>query len=127
VGLKTGDLDAVDGAGGGVAGNLLWRDAQIGVHLLGVHAGPVGLRVSGPEKAALNDLVTAKTGAVFDAVLDQVSLFGQGCDLGQQSAEGVNVVGDGGSHFAVFLVLPCRYCLVSDGSVSPNYTTQNLF
>ena len=126
MGLETGDLYAVDGGGGGVAGNLLWRDAQLGIHFLGVHAGPVGLRVRGPEETSLNDLVAAEAGGILDAVLDQVSLLGQGCDLGQQGAEGVNVVGDGGGsvHFAVFLcyLLDCSGC-----SVSPNYTIQDLF
>ena len=107
LGLQAGDLDAVHGAGGGVASNLLWRDAQLGVHFFGVYAGPVGLRVSGPEEAALNYLVAAEAGGILDGILDQVSLLGQGCDLGQQSAKGVNVVDDGGSsHFAVFLWLP---------------------
>jgi hypothetical protein len=33
-------------------------------------------------------------------------LLGQGCDLGEQGAEGVDVVGDGGVHVAGLSVLP---------------------
>ena len=107
LGLLAGDLDAEHGSHFGVTCDLLGSGTQLCKESLAVDHRTVALGVSGFEEVALNNLVTAEAGAVFDAVLDQVSLFGQGCNLGQESAEGVDVVGcwgdDGSGHFAVFL------------------------
>jgi hypothetical protein len=43
----------------------------------------------------LDNLVAAHAGAVFDLILDGIGLLGEQGDLGQQLAEGVNVVGGG--------------------------------
>lgn len=128
VGLLAGDLDAEDCSGFGVTSNLLGSGTQLCEQGLAVDCGAVGLHVSGLEEVALNYLVTAHAGGIFDAVLDGVGLFGQGCDLSEQLAEGVNVVGDGDVHVAGLSVLPdLRYCFVSDASVRPNYTICQLF
>ena len=105
MGLQAGDLDREDCGDLGVTSDLLGSGTQLCEQGLAVNCGAVALDVGGFEEVALDYLVTAEAGAVFDAVLDGVSLLGQGCDLGQQLAKSVNVVGDGGSsvHFAVFL------------------------
>jgi len=107
LGLLAGDLDREHCGHFGVAGDLLRGCAQLGEEGLAVDHRAVALGVGGFKEVAFDNLVTAKAGAVFDAVFDGVGLLGQGCDLGKQGAKSVNVVGDGGSsHFAVFLWLP---------------------
>lgn len=125
MGLTAGDLDAEHSSHFGVASDLLWCCTQLGEESLAVNRRTVGLDVGGLEEFALEGLVACQAGVVLDAVLDCVGLLGQCCDLGQESAEGVNVVGgwggDGSSHVAVFLCyLTVRNCFVSDASVIAN-------
>ena len=106
VDLLAGDLDRENCSHFGVAGDLLGSGTQFGEQGFAVNRGAVALNVGGAEQVAVNYLVAAEAGAVFDLVLDGIGLLGQQGDLGEQLAEGVNVVVDGSVHVASLSVLP---------------------
>lgn len=88
--LTACDLDGKHGGGLAVLGDLVGSDAEVNAQGLVVNNRTVGLNVSGLEEVALDNLVAASRCAVFDVVLDGVSLLGQVGDLSQECAESVN-------------------------------------
>ena len=111
--LEAGDLDGKNRSHFGVACNLLRRCTKLGKQGFAVHSATVRLRVGGAKQVAVYDLVTAKAGGIFDAVLDLVGLFCEQRDLGQESTQCVHVMGDGDSvHVAGLSVLPASQQLL---------------
>lgn len=60
---------------------------------LPVNRRAVGLDVGGLEQVTLEGLLAGQGSLFLEAVLDGVSLLGEGRDLGQESTEGVDAVG----------------------------------
>lgn len=85
-----GGLDGVDRAGLGVLGDQVSRDAEFCSDSLPINGGAIGLAERSLVGSALKHLLAGHGRLILEVSLDGIGLLGQLCDLGVESAEGVD-------------------------------------